>query len=47
MHSATRLFQLVVRATDGEGQEQIIEVKGIFPDGATGLHDNFILVEAT
>ena len=44
--SATGLFQLVVRATDGDGEPQVTEVHGIFPDGATGLHDNFVLVKA-
>ena len=44
--SATGEFQLVVRATDDDGQQQITAVHPIFPDGATGLHDNYVLVEA-
>ena len=44
--SATGLFQLVVRATDGGGQQQVTEAHGIFPDGATGLHDTFVMVTA-
>ena len=30
--------ELVVRATDGEGEEQIAEFRDQVPDGATGLH---------
>jgi DMSO/TMAO reductase YedYZ molybdopterin-dependent catalytic subunit len=31
-------YQLVVRATDGDGKRQIEKVTGINPDGATGYH---------
>jgi hypothetical protein len=30
--------KLVVRATDGEGKQQIAEYRDQVPDGATGLH---------
>ena len=37
-HTGTGEFNLHVRATDGLGLEQVAEMQGTFPDGATGLH---------
>ena len=36
--SETGRLKLLVRATDGEGRQQVAEAHGTFPDGATGLH---------
>lgn len=39
--------KVLVRATDGEGQEQISEYRYQVPDGATGLHRVKARVEKT
>jgi DMSO/TMAO reductase YedYZ molybdopterin-dependent catalytic subunit len=31
-------LKLLVRATDGQGRQQVTEANGTFPNGATGLH---------
>jgi hypothetical protein len=38
--------ELVVRATDGDGEPQIEKTTGINPDGATGYHKLPVHVEA-
>jgi hypothetical protein len=39
--------KVLVRATDGEGEEQISEYRDQVPDGATGLHRVKARVEKT